>query len=129
VKRRQDKLVGIEGGRLLRRAAIEMDVLGKRNARIAEVDGRAHTYAPGKHEVWYIERRHASGMWEAEGIEDIADQGMLRVQRSLKENLLPALTMQLIGKLVRGGVFNDFASAKAHVLDDCEFLRADKVTA
>lgn len=127
VRRRQDNLVGVEGARLLQRAAREMDVLGKVNARIIEVDGRAHDYTPGKHEVCYFERRHASGLWEAEGVEDIAGQGVLRVQRSLHENLVPALTMQLIGKLVRGAAFNDFAAAKEYVLDSCEFRSVGKV--
>ena len=128
MRRRQDNLVGIEGARILRRAAIEMDVLGKANARIVEVDARAHQYAPSKDEIGYFERQYASGMWEAEGLEDIAGQGALLVQRELRDNLLPALTLQLIQKLVRGGVYNDFASAKAYVLDGCSFRTFGKVT-
>lgn len=127
VRRRQDNLVGVEGARLLQRAAREMDVLGKVNARIVEVDGRAHEYAPSIHEFYFFERRHASGLWEAEGTEDIAGQGVLFVQRALQENLIPALTMQLVGKLVRGGMFNEFEAAKRYVLDDCQFRCVGKV--
>jgi hypothetical protein len=129
MRRRQDRLVGIGGAQVLRNAAREMDILGKVNARIAEVDARAHQYAPAVHDVFYIETQHGSGMYEARSVEDIAGQGPLHVFRSLRDNILPALTMQMIGKLIRGGVFNDFAAAKAYVLDECQFRCADKVDA
>jgi hypothetical protein len=125
MKRRQDKLIGIEGDKLLQRAAREMDALGKQNARIVEVDSQAHTYTPSKTDIFYIEKSHHDGSWSADGIADIAGQGALCVHRDLRDNLLPALTMQLIEKLVRGGVFHNPEDAKRHVLDDCRFVAAD----
>jgi hypothetical protein len=125
MKTRQDRLVGIDGARLLRRAAIEMDLIGRRNARIAEVDAQAHTYEPSVRDVYYLERRLPSGLWEAEGVEDIAGQGVLSVWRELRENLEPAMRMQMVGMLVRGGVFNEFESAKDYVCKDCKFVCAD----
>jgi hypothetical protein len=125
--KRQDRLVGIDGGRLLRRAAAEMDAIGKVNARIAEVDGRAHAYAPRVRDVFYLEHQLSSGAWEAVGLEDIADQGRLSVQRALRDNLLPALTLQMIEKLVRGGTFNGFEPAKEYVLNECSFRCAGRV--
>lgn len=123
--RRQDKLIGIEGDKLLQRAAREMDALGKKNARIVEVDSQAHTYTPAKLDVFYVEKAHTDGSWSADGIADIAGQGALCVHRDLRENLLPALTMQMIEKLVRGGIYNDFEPAKRYVLDECRFIAAD----
>ena len=126
---RHDKLIGIDGARLLRRAAREMDVAGRINARIVEVDAQAHLYAPGIRDIYYLERQLPDGSWEAEGLEDIQGQGVLRVRRTLRENLLPALTLQMIGYLVRGGAFNAFEPAKRYVLDDCRFRSAGKVMA
>ena len=127
MNRRQDRLLGIDGARILRKAAAEMHQLGERNARIAEVDGRAHQYDKRPHDVYYVEKEHADGTWSADGLEDIAGQGALCVHRGLRTNLLPALTLQMIEKLVRGGAFNDFEPAKRHVLDECTFVAADKV--
>lgn len=124
---RQDLLKGIDGARFLRRAAREMDQLGRANARIVEVDSRAHVYAPRITEIFYLDAQLADGSWVARSTEDIAGQGVLSVRRVLRENLLPALTVQAIEKLVRGGIYNEYEPAKRFVLDDCRFRYAGKV--
>lgn len=128
MRTRHDKLIGVDGAALLRRAAREMDVAGKINARIVEVEACNHIYAPGIRDIYYLERELPSGTWEAEGMEDIAGQGVLLVRRTLRDNLLPALTLQMIGYLIRGGAFNEFEPAKRYVLDDCRFRSAGKVS-
>ena len=124
---RHDLLVGVDAAPIIRAAARELDAVGKQNARIAEVDGRAHDYAPRVQEVYYFERENADGSWTALGLSDIAQQGTLEVTRVERENLEPAMRWQLIQKLVRGGLFNAWEPAKEHVLNECTFRCAGRV--
>ena len=116
---RHDLLVGVDAAPVLRAAARELDAVGRKNARIAEVDARAHDYAPVTQEVWYFERQNADGSWTALGLSDIALQGTLEVTRVERENLEPAMRWQLIQKLVRGGVYNEWQPAKDYVIEQC----------
>lgn len=104
-----------------------MDLLGKTNARMVEVDQAAHVYAPGTHDIFYLDAELPDGSWAARSTQEIAGQGVLSVRRVLRENLLPALTMQAIEFLVRGAWFNEFEPAKRFVLDQCRFRHAGKV--
>lgn len=116
---RHDLLKGIDVGPRLRAAAREMDALGKHNARIVEVDSRAHRYTDALEEVWFFERQESDGSWSAQSVDDIAGQGHLSVRRDLRENLEAALRMQLIAFLVRGGVYNEWDPARRFVCDQC----------
>lgn len=124
---RHDLLRGIDAPRFLRAAAREMDQLGKVNARMVEVDSQRHVYAPHIEDIYYLDMQLEDGSWAAQSVDQIAGQGVLSVRRTLRENLLPALTMQAIEKLVRGAWFNEFEPAKRFVLDDCRFRYAGKV--
>lgn len=120
-------LHGIDAPRFLRAAAREMDLLGKTNARMVEVDSAAHVYAPRIHDIFYLDAELGDGSWVAKSTEEIGGQGVLSVRRVIRENLVPAMTMQAIEFLVRGAWFNEFEPAKRFVLDQCRFLHAGKV--
>lgn len=124
---RQKKLVGVDAGRLLRRAAQELDAVGKHNARIVEVDGAGEDEL-GMRDVFYIEERLVDGTWRARSIEDIEGQGVLDVRRDLQENLEPAMRVEMIGKLIRSGHFYEAEPARRYVCDRCVFRVAARVT-
>jgi hypothetical protein len=125
---RHSLLKGIDAPRFLRAAAKEMDALGKMNARMVAVDGGAHVYSPGIVDLFYLDCQRSDGSWEARTLCDVGGQGALSVHRVIRENLLPAMTMQAIEYLVRGGRFNEFEPAKRFVLDECRFRHAGSVS-
>lgn len=124
---RSDLLVGIDGARFLRAAAREMDALGKQNARIAEVAAGQHEYAAPITDIYYLEKRTAAGLWIAETVEEIAQQGIVTVTRELQANLVPALTFDVAQRLVRGGIFNEWEPARRFVLDQVVFRCAGRL--
>lgn len=120
--------MGIDAAPILRKAAREMDEAGKLNARIKEVEGKAEPSLVVQ-DVYYLERQKSDGSWEAESIADIEGQGRLMVRRTLRENLEPAMRMQMIAFLVRGAVFNEWEPAHRYVMDQCRFRLAGRLDA
>lgn len=124
---RQSLLHGIDAQRYLRAAAVELDALGKHNARVVEVDRRRHTYASARRDIYYLERENDDGSWSAESVDDINGLGHLSVRRDLRDNLIPALNYQLVTFLTQSGAFNAWEPAQRFVLDECRLLCAGRI--
>lgn len=118
---RREKLRGVDS-RILRRAAAELDAVGKRNARIAEVDARSCVDVASQQDIYVIHEKRSDGSWRAYSVaEPVPGQGVLDVTRVDRENLEPALRWDLAIKLVRGAVFNEPRPAIECVRDQVAF--------
>lgn len=103
------------------KAAQEIKRHADLNTRMREVDGEAPSYS-GKQEVGCIEERLSNGAWRLYTVaEPVPGHGVVDVKRDLRENLLPALKVEYIRKLCRGGAFNDWTPAMRWVCDGLDF--------
>jgi hypothetical protein len=124
----RNPLQGKIEARQLHAAAREVLAFADMNTRRHEVDSRAHQYASGKTDIFYIEQKLPSGLWRAYTVEKVGGV-TLDVTRELRENLLPALKKDAIVSLGRAGVFSDFEPCKRYVLDECDFRSAGVIGA